>query len=148
MTLVKIAVLATVSASSSPVRTNSTGGACRYPKEVHEDTLRRRHVGVHENADGRVIAHGRDQAAGELLFADHAVAMQIAITRRQRVHVRIVQRPYHDLHGMTHERVKERADLPSAEVAGKQQYTLAALLSGLEILEALIDRQLRGIGLD
>ena len=41
--------------------------------------------------------------------------------------------------------VKERADLPAAEVAGEEEHSFAALLGGFEILEALIDRDLRSI---
>ncbi len=90
-------------------------------------------------------AHRRDQAASEFLLADHGVAMQSAVAGDQRVHVRIVQRADHDLHGMALQRVKERANLPASEVSGQQQDAFAALLRRLKILEALIDSDLRSV---
>ena len=123
----------------------SAGRAGRNAEEIDEHALRRRHVGVHQDADGLVLAHGRKQPAGEFLFADHGVAVQRAIARDQRIEIRIVQRPHHDLHGMTLQRMEERANLPSAEMTGEQQHAFAALLRRFEIFEALIHRNLRSI---
>src|ERR1700759_3680650 len=46
------------------------------------------------------------------------------------------------LHG-----VEERSNLPAPEVSGEQQNSLAALLGGFKVFKALVDRDLRDIGL-
>ncbi len=52
------------------------GGAGLDAEEGDEDALRRGHVGVHEDADRFAGAHGGDQAAGEVVLVDDAVAVE------------------------------------------------------------------------
>src|ERR1035441_6443869 len=73
------------------------------------------------------------------------LAVQAGIARNQGVHVRIVERPHHHLHGVALQRMEERANLPSSKMAGEEEHTLAALLGGFEIFEALVHSNLRDV---
>jgi hypothetical protein len=57
----------------------AAGGAGGDAEEIHEHSLRRGHVGIHENADGFSGAHGGEQAADEIVFVDGAVAVHGAV---------------------------------------------------------------------
>jgi len=52
--------------------------------------------GVHEDADGFSLAHGGNQAAGEV-FVHSSVAMHGAIGAGQAVEIGIVKGPHHDV---------------------------------------------------
>ena len=65
-------------------------------EEIYEYALRRRHVGVHEDADNFAGAHGGEQAADEVVFADGFVAMHGAVALDERVDIGIVQRAHDD----------------------------------------------------
>src|ERR1035441_6259130 len=54
------------------------GGAGRNAEKRHKETLRRRHVGVHEDADCFAGTHGGDQAAGEVVLVQDAVPVEAA----------------------------------------------------------------------
>ena len=51
------------------------GGAGLYSEEGNEQALRRRHVRVHQNAYGLSSAHGPEQAAGEVVLVQNAIAV-------------------------------------------------------------------------
>src|SRR5271166_2026083 len=85
----------------------ATGGAGRDAEEIYEHSLRRGHVGVHENAYGFAGAHGGEQAANEIVFIDGTVAVHGAITLDQAVDVGVVERAHDDRQGMTLQRMKE-----------------------------------------
>ena len=61
-----------------------------------------------------------EQATGKILLAESSVTMQRAIAIYKCVHIRIVQRPHHNIHGIAIERVDERSDLPSSEMSGQK----------------------------
>src|SRR5438309_2009850 len=55
------------------------GCICRNAEEIHEHSLRRGHVRVHEDAYGFSGVHGREQAADEITFIHGAIAVHGAI---------------------------------------------------------------------
>ena len=69
--------------------------------------------------------------------------MQSAVLGDQGVDIRVVEGAHDDVHGVSLDGMEEGPDLPAAEVSGEQHYPLAAAFGGLEILEALVDRDLR-----
>src|ERR1019366_6805901 len=72
--------------------------------------------------------------AREILLADGPVAGERPPAFHQGVDQRIVQRPYHHVHGRGHERVREGAQLPVAEMRGGHQHAAAGLLRLVEML--------------
>src|SRR5208282_2838819 len=117
----------------------SAGGAGRDSEEIDEHTLRRGHVGVHENADGFAGAHGGEQAADEIVFVDGTVAVHGAVALEESVDVGIVERTHDDRQRMSLQRVCERGEFPGSEVSGEKEDAFAASVGALEVFKAVID---------
>ena len=66
--------------------------------------------------------------------------MQLAVALRQPVQVWIIERPHHDVQGMSTQRVNERAQFPASQVGRHKEHAFATIMSALVILEALVDR--------
>src|SRR5215469_1038892 len=115
----------------------SSRGARRNPEEVDEFTLRRRHVRVHQDADGAAFVHRFQQAAPEVVLVQNPVAVQAADRVHKLIEHAVVEPADHHPHRVAHQRVVEARQLPRAEVAGKHQHALAFRLSGKIVLEAL-----------
>lgn len=103
------------------------------------------HIGVHEDAHRSAGTHGGKQAAPEVIFVEYAVAMQAADGVHISVERAIVEAANHHPHGMAHEGVIEAGKLPSAEMAGDDQHSLAARLGGEKMLQALSPQPCTGV---
>ena len=114
-------------------------------EEGHEDALRRRHVGVHEDADGLAGAHGGDETAGEVVLVQDAVAVEAADAVDHRVDERIVEAADDHAHGVAGERVVEAGELPGAEVAGEHEDSPAPVAGGEVVLEAFVADEAAGV---
>src|SRR5208337_2907502 len=123
----------------------AAGGAGWNAEEIDEHSLRRGHIGVHENADGFAGAHSGEQAADEIVFVDSAVAVHGAIALDQGVDVGIVERAHDDRQRMALQGVGEGGKLPSAEVSGKKQNAFAPCVGALEVFKAVVDDYARDI---
>jgi len=121
------------------------GGAGLRPEEGDEDALRRGHVGVHEDADGLAAVHGGEQAAGEVVLVQDAVAVAAAEGVDEGVHAGVVEAADDHAHGVAHHRVVEARELPRAQVAGEHQDALAAVAGGEVVFEAFVADELRGL---
>ena len=120
------------------------GGAGFDAEEGDEEALRRRHVGVHEDADGLAGAHGGEQAAGEVVLVQDAVAVLAADAVYERVDQRVVEAADDHAHGVAGERVVEAGELPCAEMAGEDEDAFAAGAGGEVVLEAFVADEARG----
>ena len=114
-------------------------------EEIDEHTLRRGHVGVHENAHGFAGAHGGEEAAHEIVFVDGAVAVHGAVALDEGVDVGIIEGAHDDRQRMPLQRVREGGEFPGSEVGGEKENAFAASVGALEVLKAIIDNDARGI---
>jgi len=121
------------------------GGAGGDSEEGHEDALGRRHIGVHEDADGLAVVHGLEEAAGEVVLGEDAVAVEAADAIDEGVDERVVEAADDHAHGVAHERVEEAGQFPSAEVAGEDEDAVAFGAGGEVVIEALVAEEFFGV---
>ncbi len=122
------------------------GGAGGRAEEGDEDALRGRHVGVHEDADGVAAVHGGEEAAGEVVLVEDAVAVEAADAVDEGVDERVVEAADDHGHGVAHEGVVEAGEFPGPEVAGEDEDAFAAGAGGEEVLEAFVAEEGFGVG--
>src|SRR5665213_886586 len=75
-------------------------GTGERTEEGYEDSLRRGHVGVHQDADGLAGAHCADQPAGKVVLVQDAVAVAATDAVDHAVDERIVQAADDHTHGI------------------------------------------------
>ena len=69
----------------------TTRGAGWDPEVIHENSLWRGHVGVHEEANDFTLFHAAQQAAGWIVLVDSLIAVQGAVFAHHPVKVRVVE---------------------------------------------------------
>src|SRR6185369_14343272 len=121
---------------------NAAGSAREQAKKVHEHALGRSHILVHEDADGFATSNGGDQTTCEILLGEGLVAVKHATIAYQPIEIGIIKRTNHHPHAVAVERVGERTNLPSAEVASQEEHAFSASARRIVALEALIDGKL------
>jgi hypothetical protein len=119
-------------------------GAGLDAEEGNEAALRRRHVGVHEDADRLPMAHGGDEATGKIVFVEDAVAVTAADLVDHAVNQGIVEAADDHAHGIAGEGVVEAGELPGSHVAGKDEDSFAAIAGAQVMVEAFVANEAGG----
>ena len=120
------------------------GGAGLDAEEGNEEALRRRHVRVHKDADGFAGAHGAEEAAGEVVLVQDAVAVAAADVVDHGVDERVVEAADDHAHGIAGEGVVEAGKFPRAEVAGEDEDTAASVAGPEVVVEAFVADEVGG----
>ena len=94
------------------------GGTRIHAKELHECALRRGHICICQDAHGLAAAHGCDQAAAEIVFVQHVVAVQAAYAVHKVVQPSVIEAADHHAHGVAHQRVVKAGEHQDPFAAG------------------------------
>jgi len=117
----------------------ATGSAGGDSEEVDKDTLRRGHVGVHEDADGFAGFHSGEKSANEIILVDGAIAVHGAVTLDEGVDIGIVEGAHDDGKRMALEGMGECGKFPGTNVSGEKEDTFAPSVGAFEIFKAFVD---------
>ena len=118
--------------------------AGRHAEEIDEDAIVEAGVLIDQNPHRFVVLQRLQNGPREILLPDEAIAGRRAAALHQRVDARIVERTHHHVHRRRHQRVREGAQLPVAQVRGGEQDALALLAARARSARSLRSGSTRG----
>ncbi len=88
---------------------------------------------------------GAQDSTGGVAFRDDAVAGCLAVALHQRIDRGVVQGAHDNIHPLGHQRVREGAQLPIAQVRGRKQNSPALSLGFGIVLQSLVTNPLGNV---
>src|ERR1700676_5021589 len=100
---------------------------CRDTEEIHEDAVIEPGVLIHQDSYCFVLLERLKNGTREIFLANQMIARRRTPALHQRVDASIVERPNYDVHRRRHQRMREGADLPVAQMRRGEQHSPALL---------------------